>query len=56
MPCGLSQSYGTLVMLVDRWLGAEGRQLRGIVGHAEARLSRSRDIIGAEFIHHVIIT
>ena len=31
--------------LVDGWLEAEGRQRRGIVGHAEARLARSRDIV-----------
>jgi aminoglycoside N3'-acetyltransferase len=31
--------------LVDRWLEAEGRQFRGIVGHSEARLARSRDIL-----------
>jgi aminoglycoside N3'-acetyltransferase len=31
--------------LVDEWLDAEGRQRRGIVGHAEARLARSRDIV-----------
>ena len=33
--------------LVDGWLDAEGRQLRGQVGHAEARLARSRDIVAA---------
>lgn len=31
--------------LVDRWLEAEHRQRRGAVGHAEARLARSRDIV-----------
>ena len=30
--------------LMDQWLEAEGRQRRGIVGHAEARLARSRDV------------
>lgn len=33
--------------LLDRWLEAEGLQRRGIVGHAEARLARSRDIVAA---------
>jgi len=32
--------------LMDRWLEAEGLGRRGIVGHAEARLTRSRDIVG----------
>ena len=31
--------------LVDQWLEAKQRQRRGPVGHAEARLARSRDII-----------
>jgi aminoglycoside N3'-acetyltransferase len=31
--------------LMDRWLEAEGRQRRGAVGHAEARLVRSRDVV-----------
>ncbi len=31
--------------LVDRWLDARGLQRRGKVGHATARLARSRDII-----------
>ena len=31
--------------LVDGWLEAEHRQRRGVVGHAEARLARSRDIV-----------
>jgi aminoglycoside 3-N-acetyltransferase len=31
--------------LMDRWLEAEGGRRRGIVGHAEARLARSRDIV-----------
>ncbi len=30
---------------VDEWLDAQGRQRRGEVGHAEARLARSRDIV-----------
>jgi aminoglycoside 3-N-acetyltransferase len=33
--------------LVDEWLDADGRQRRGRVGHAEARLARSRAIVGA---------
>jgi len=31
--------------LVDQWLDAGRRQRRGIVGHGEARLVRSRDIV-----------
>jgi Aminoglycoside 3-N-acetyltransferase len=31
--------------LMDQWLEAEGRQRRGIVGHAETRLTRSRDVV-----------
>jgi aminoglycoside 3-N-acetyltransferase len=31
--------------LMDQWLEAERRQCRGIVGHAEARLARSRDVV-----------
>jgi aminoglycoside 3-N-acetyltransferase len=31
--------------LMDLWLAGERRQFRGIVGHAEARLVRSRDIV-----------
>ncbi len=33
--------------LLDEWLEAVGRQRRGRVGHAEARLARSRDIVDA---------
>jgi aminoglycoside 3-N-acetyltransferase len=33
--------------LLDGWLEAEGRQRRGVVGHAEARLARSRDVVEA---------
>ena len=33
--------------LMDRWLEAEERQHRGVVGHAEARLARSQDIVEA---------
>ncbi|HKI02212.1 MAG TPA: AAC(3) family N-acetyltransferase [Thermoanaerobaculia bacterium] len=33
--------------LLDGWLEAEGQQRRGGVGHAEARLARSRDIVAA---------
>ncbi|MGH9163697.1 MAG: AAC(3) family N-acetyltransferase [Vicinamibacteraceae bacterium] len=36
---------------LDGWLDADGRQRRGIVGHAEARLARSRDIVEAARIH-----
>jgi aminoglycoside 3-N-acetyltransferase len=31
--------------LVDQWLDADGRQRRGRVGHGEARLTRSRDVV-----------
>ena len=31
--------------LMDGWLDAAGQQRRGTVGHAEARLGRSRDIV-----------
>lgn len=31
--------------LMDGWLDAEQRQRRGVVGHAEARLVRSRDVV-----------
>jgi len=40
--------------LVDGWLEAEpgpGLQRRGMVGHAEARLARSRDIVAAVTAH-----
>lgn len=33
--------------LADGWLEVEGRQRRGTVGHAEARLARSRDVVAA---------
>ena len=33
--------------LLDAWLEAEGRQGRGTVGHGEARLMRSRDVVDA---------
>jgi len=33
--------------LVDGWLEAEGRQRRGRVGDAEARLARARDVVTA---------
>jgi aminoglycoside 3-N-acetyltransferase len=36
--------------LLDRWLDAEGRQHRGYVGYAEARLARSRDIVGTALL------
>jgi aminoglycoside N3'-acetyltransferase len=35
--------------LLDDWLG--GKQLRGKVGNAEARLARSRDIVAAALAH-----
>lgn len=31
--------------LMDEWLAAVRRQRRGVVGHAEARLARSRDVV-----------
>jgi aminoglycoside N3'-acetyltransferase len=33
--------------LMDEWLETQGQQRRGVVGHAEARLARSRDIVAA---------
>jgi aminoglycoside 3-N-acetyltransferase len=30
---------------LDAWLEAEGAQRRGVVGHGEARLARSRDVV-----------
>ncbi len=33
--------------LLDEWLEAEGKQRRGRVGHGEARLMRSRDVVEA---------
>jgi len=33
--------------LMDRWLDENRLQRRGVVGHAEARLARSRDIVAA---------
>jgi aminoglycoside 3-N-acetyltransferase len=36
--------------LMDRWLEAEGRQHRGFVGHAEARLACSREIVEAALV------
>jgi aminoglycoside 3-N-acetyltransferase len=35
---------------MDEWLDAEGRQRRGPVGHAQARLARSRDIVDAALV------
>ena len=32
---------------LDGWLEAEGKQRRGVVGHAEARLFRSRDVVSS---------
>jgi aminoglycoside N3'-acetyltransferase len=37
--------------LLDVWLDANGAQRRGVVGHAAARLARSRDIVGAALAH-----
>jgi aminoglycoside N3'-acetyltransferase len=37
--------------LVDGWLAEGGRQRRGLVGHAEARLARSRDIVERALDH-----
>jgi aminoglycoside 3-N-acetyltransferase len=37
--------------LMDEWLEAKGQQRRGIVGHAEARLARSRDIVETALAH-----
>lgn len=33
--------------LLDAWLEGQGRQRRGLVGHAQARLVRSRDVVAA---------
>lgn len=33
--------------LLDTWLETAGQQRRGVIGHAEARLARSRDIVAA---------
>jgi aminoglycoside N3'-acetyltransferase len=37
--------------LADRWLDAAGLQRRGTVGHGEARLARSRDIVRLAVAH-----
>jgi aminoglycoside 3-N-acetyltransferase len=37
--------------LVDGWLAAEGTQTRGAVGHAEARLTRARDVVRVVTAH-----
>lgn len=37
--------------LVDAWLDARGLQRRGVVGHAEARLARARDIVDVVAAH-----
>ncbi len=37
--------------LLDGWLEAERQQRRGVIGHAEARLARSRDIVEAALAH-----
>jgi aminoglycoside 3-N-acetyltransferase len=38
-------------LLLDDWLEAEGAQRRGIVGHAHARVTRSRDIVRVALAH-----
>jgi len=37
--------------LLDQWLEARQQQRRGIVGHAEARLARSRDVVEVALDH-----
>jgi aminoglycoside N3'-acetyltransferase len=37
--------------LLDEWLEPQQRQQRGIVGRAEARLARSRDLVSAALAH-----
>jgi aminoglycoside N3'-acetyltransferase len=37
--------------LMDRWLDAAGLQRRGAVGHGEARLARSRDLVRVAVAH-----
>ena len=37
--------------LMDRWLDAAGLQRRGTVGHGEARLARSRDLVRVAVAH-----
>jgi aminoglycoside 3-N-acetyltransferase len=37
--------------LLDEWLEPQGRQRRGTVGHGEARLMRSRDVVSAALAH-----
>ena len=37
--------------LVDGWLEAEGRQRRGRIGNAEARLARARDVVTTVTAH-----
>ncbi len=36
--------------LMDEWLEARGLQRRGTVGHAEARLARSRDVVESAIV------
>jgi aminoglycoside 3-N-acetyltransferase len=36
--------------LLDSWLETDGRQRRGVVGHAEARLARARDVVAAALL------
>jgi aminoglycoside N3'-acetyltransferase len=37
--------------LLDEWLEADGRQRRGVVGHAEARLARAHDVVSRALVH-----
>jgi aminoglycoside 3-N-acetyltransferase len=37
--------------LMDEWLGASGQQRSGTVGHGQARIARSRDIVAAALAH-----
>lgn len=37
--------------LLNAWLEVQGRQRRGVVGHAEARLARSRDVVEIALAH-----
>ncbi len=42
---------GKCFILVDEWLRAEGLQSEGLVGHAAAKLARSRDVVGVVVDH-----
>lgn len=37
--------------LLDEWLGAQGRQRRGVVGHGQARLAGARDVVDTALAH-----